>query len=162
MTAGDAPRPDELASAAADARNAFLTASAALPIGQQDDPNLVGDWGLREITAHLGYWVGLVAEALHHAEEGRAAEFGADDLSADERNEVVARIARESSLATARAREDASFNAMLDRLQRADPTWLAEPTADGTTLGSWVQEEGIDHYREHAQELGVALKGPPA
>jgi hypothetical protein len=158
----ETPTPDELAQAALDARNGFLTASAGLTTGQRDDPNLVGDWGLREIIAHLGYWVGMAGEALHQAEQDRAGEFGADDEDVDERNEIVARVAREASLATAQAREEAAFNAMLDRLQRAGPAWLLQATADGSTIGSWVQDEAIAHYREHAAELLVAIKGPPA
>jgi hypothetical protein len=158
----DANRVQDLAAAAADARSAFLTATAGLTTGQRDDPNLVGDWGLREITAHLGYWVGMAGGALHAAEQGRAAEFGRDEQSADERNAIVARVAGEATLATAQSREEAAFNAMLDRLQAADPAWLDQATAGGETVAAWIQDDAVDHYREHAAELGVALKGPPA
>lgn len=145
--------PAELAREAEVARGDLLEVVAALEPAQGDTTRLVGEWGVREIVAHLGYWAGNVAEALHHAEQGRAEEFGAGEASVDERNAVVARVARETDLPTVRRREEAAFAALLDRLGRANPDWLGLRLADGETIGHLVQEDGVDHYREHAADL---------
>ena len=152
--------PADLAQEAEAARAEFLEVVAGLKPGQRDAAAFVGEWGVREIVAHLGYWSGNVAEALHHAEQGRAHEFGADEMEVEERNAVVARVAGETDPRTVTTREEAAFNALLDRLRRADPEWLALTLADGETIGHLVQEDGIDHYREHAADLRKAAAGP--
>jgi Mycothiol maleylpyruvate isomerase N-terminal domain len=149
----------DLASDAEAARSEFLAALDGLTSAQRDAKRLVGEWGVREIVAHLGYWSGNVAEALHHAEQGRAHEFGAEEGEVDDRNEVVARVARDTDMATVRSREEAAFSALLDRLRRADPEWMRLPLADGETIGHLIHEDGIDHYREHAADLRAAAGG---
>lgn len=148
--------PTALARELEAARGAFLVVLGSLTDADLRSPSLVGSWGAREVVAHLGYWAGSAAEALHWAEQGRAAEYGADDLTVDERNEVVARIARETDLATVRAREAAAFDALLARVHRADPSLLEQRVADGSTVGFLVHDDGAEHYREHAAELRVA------
>ena len=147
--------PADLATAARAARTEFLDAVASLAPAQRNATRLVGDWGLREIVAHVGYWVGTVGEALHAAEQGRAEALPhIDDV--DERNAVVARVARESDLATVTKREAAAFEAFIDRLGAGDPEWLGRRIASGQTIEHIVQEDGIDHYREHAADLRKA------
>ena len=144
--------PADLVMEAEAARLEFLQAISNLPPALRDAPKLVGDWGLREIVAHAGYWVGTVGEALHAAEQGRADELPhIDDV--EERNAVVARVARETDLATVTKREAAVFEAFIDRLRRADPAWLGMRIAGGDTIEHIVREDGIDHYREHAADL---------
>jgi hypothetical protein len=105
------------------------------------------------LLAHVGYWAGHAAEALHRAELHTTESFGDDELDVDERNAVVARVARETDLATVRAREAAAFEALRTRLERADPAWLDERVAYGDTLEEVVRDDGADHYREHALDL---------
>ncbi len=144
--------PADLVMEAEAARLEFLQAVSKLPPALRDAPKLVGDWGLREIVAHAGYWVGTVGEALHAAEQGRAAGLPhIDDV--EERNAVVARVARETDLATVTNREVAAFEAFIDRLRRADPAWLGVRIASGHTIEHIVRKDGIDHYREHAADL---------
>ena len=147
--------PADLVIQAEAARAEFLQAVSKLTPALRDASKLVGDWNLREIVAHLGYWVGSVGEALHAAEQERAHELPhIDDV--DERNDVVARVARETDLATVTKREAAAFEAFIDRLRRADPAWLGLTIAGGQTIEHIVREDGIDHYREHAADLRKA------
>lgn len=141
------------------AHGAFLAVLSSLSPAQLDARRLVGEWGAREIVAHLGYWAGNAAEALHRAELATAATFGADEPDVEERNAVVARVAGETDLATARVREAAIFEALLERLRHADPAWLDEVTAGGETVGFLLRDDGADHYREHAAELRIATAG---
>ena len=137
----------------ADARAAFRAALDDIDPELLTTPGLVGDWSARELVAHLGYWTGHAADALHAAEEGRAAEFDAEAVDVDARNATVARVAAASDFDTVRSREEASFDALLDRLRDADPAWLALHTASGGTVAHSVREDGADHYSEHTVDI---------
>ena len=141
------------------ARGEFQAALADVEPSLLTTPGLVGDWSARELIAHLGYWTGHAAEALHHAELDRTGEFGDDDLDVDERNAVVARVAAETDLATVRQREEAAFEALVVRLERADPAWLDEKVAYGDTLERVIQDDGPEHYREHTLDLRAWFTG---
>jgi hypothetical protein len=145
-----------------DERDAFFRTLDTVAPGSLTTPGLIGEWSARELIAHLGYWAGHGVEAIHAVESGRADEFGADRPSVDEVNATVARVARQTDLATVRTRESASVAAFVDRLSAMDAellaTWL--PHHD-LTLESGIREDGAMHYREHAAELQRVLGEPP-
>jgi hypothetical protein len=148
--------PDHIAALVAEleaARNEFVAALDAVEPDLLLAPGLVGDWSARELIAHIGYWTGHAGEALHSAEQGRLAEFGEDELDVDERNAIVARVAAETDLATVRKREEAAFDAMVTRLKRVDPATLDDKVSYGDSLERVVQDDGAEHYREHALDL---------
>jgi hypothetical protein len=135
------------------ARGGFAAALAEVEPDLLMAPGLVGEWSARELIAHIGYWTGHAAEALHSAEQGRLADFGEDELDVDERNEVVARVAAETDLGTVRQREEAAYSAMLTRLKRVDPAVLDDKVSYGDSLERVIQDDGAEHYREHALDL---------
>jgi SHS2 domain-containing protein len=141
------------------ARQEFLDALADVEPGLMTTPGLVGEWSARELIAHLGYWTGHAAEAVHQAELDRVAEFGDDEHDVDERNAIVARVALETDLATVRQREEAAFSALVERLRRADPAWLDDRVSYGDTLERVIQDDGPEHYREHALDLRAWFTG---
>ncbi len=141
------------------AREQFQAALADVDPQLLTTPGLAGDWSARELVAHLGYWSGHAAEALHHAAQGRTADFGEDDMDVDERNAVVARVAAETELATVRQREQAAFDALLTAVRRADPAWLDERVAYGDSLEQVIRDDGPDHYCEHALDLRAWFTG---
>jgi hypothetical protein len=155
---GDTAVTERLAAKAEAAHDEFIAAVEGLDAQQRSDPSLVGDWGVNEVTAHLGYWVGMTAEALHHAELDRTSAFTELDMDVDARNAIVARVARETDPATVRFREEIAFGAFVDRLRHADPAWLDERTADDQTILQLIEEDTIDHYREHTAELRAAAE----
>ncbi len=155
----DHTTPQHLAAALTDARRAFLEALGDVAPELLTTPGLAGEWSARELVAHLGYWTGHAAEALHFAQEGRADEFGAGDLDVDERNAVVARVALETDLGTVRKREEAAFHALTELLTRLDPALLAENVAYGDTLEQVIRDDGPDHYREHAIDIRAWFSG---
>ncbi len=140
---------DELVEARAD----LLTALERIDPSRLDAPGLTGEWSARELVAHLGYWAGHVAEVIHAVESDRADEIGEGDGSVDERNETVARVARQADLTTVRKREAASVQALLERLADMDQTRLSERLPDGVTLEDKIREEGVLHYRAHLSDL---------
>lgn len=148
---------DELTSA----RDSLFEALAAVTPDSMTTPGLLGEWSGRDLIAHLGYWAGHVVEVIHAVEQGRADEVGAGEPSVDEVNETVARIARSTELGTVRKREAASVEALVERLRGLDPALLTERLPDGATLEDGIREDGAIHYREHAEELGRALRGAP-
>ncbi len=122
---------------------------------------LLGEWSGRELIAHLGYWVGRAAEAVHRVELGIVGEGEEEEAGVDALNETVARIARATDLATVRRREAASVEALSERLRMLDPALLETALPDGSTLEETVRVDGPDHYRGHAEELRSVLRTPP-
>lgn len=137
------------------ARERFFATFDGLPVGRRTGPALVGNWGARELIAHLGYWAGHSAEAVHRAQLGEADQLDADGPDVDQLNETVARVARETPLATVRAREAAAAEALAERMRGLDPALLAVVLPDGRTLERQLRTDGPDHYAEHAAELGA-------
>ena len=152
--------PDRLADELVVARDEFLAALAAIEPARLADPGLHGTWSARELIAHLGYWVGHAADAIHAAEEGWADAFEVADAATDGRNETVARIARQTDLETVRRREAASFDALLERLRGLDPALLDIRLADWGSLHDGVREDGANHYRAHATDLRSEVEAP--
>ena len=141
------------------ARDEFLAAIGDVDPALRTTPGLVGEWSARELLAHVGYWAGHAAEALHRAEQGELAEFGADELSVDERNAVVARVAAETDYATVATREQGAYEQFAARLAAVDPEGLSERDADGDTLEEIVAFDGADHYREHTLDVRAWFDG---
>jgi hypothetical protein len=151
--------PDELAADLVVARDAFLGQLDRVEPGSLSTPGLVGSWSGRELVAHLGYWAGHATEIIHAVETGREDETGVAEPPTDEVNATVARIARETPMATVRKREAASVEALLERLRALDPGLLEVRLADGGNLAQAVRADGADHYREHAAAIREALDG---
>ena len=150
MTDDAATLADELSTARAD----FL---AALDAVDPASPAVVGEWSARELVAHLGYWAGHAVDVIHAVETGRADEVGVGEPSVDDTNATVARVARQTDLATVRKREAASAQVLLERLATIDPALLAVLLPDGATLAQGIREDGAEHYREHTDDLRWAL-----
>jgi hypothetical protein len=152
---------DALISELRDARADVLAALEAVRPESLTTPGLVGEWSGRELIAHLGYWAGHATEVIHAVEGGRADELGEGDPPVDEINETVARIARDTDLATVRKREAAAVEALIERLTALDPALLAERLPDGATLEEGIREDSAAHYREHAADLRRVLEEAP-
>lgn len=135
------------------ARDEFQAAIGDIDPALLMSPGLVGVWSARELVAHMGYWAGHAAEAIHLAETDRLDEFEADVPSVDERNAVVARVAGETDMPTVRSREELAFEAFRKRILTVDPEWLTERDSDGDTLEEIIKYDGADHYREHTHDI---------
>jgi len=142
------------------ARDELFEGLSAVRPESMTTPGLIGSWSARDLIAHLGYWAGHAAEVIHAVEEGRADEVGAGEPTVDEVNETVARIARQTDLATVRKREAASVEALIERVEALDPSLLAVRLPDGATLEQGIREDGPIHYREHLDDLRAALEAP--
>lgn len=141
------------------ARSGFLATLDAIGPARQGRPGLIGEWGARELVAHLGYWAGRVVDVIRALEDGRIDEAYEGQLPVDDVNETVARVARETDLATVRKREAASVEALVTELRRMDPALLDDLLPSGASLEALVREDGPDHYRQHTEDLLHALEG---
>lgn len=149
--------PAELAADLVAARDDFLRELGRVEPGSLTTPRLIGEWSGLEIIAHLGYWAGNATETIHAVEMGRAEELDAEEPDVDGINETVARVARQTDLATVQRREEASVEALLERLRQLDASQLERVLPDGDTLEGWIREDGPDHYTRHADALRAAL-----
>jgi len=141
-------------------RHALFVMLDAVEPGSLTTPGLLGEWSARELIAHLGYWTGHATEVIHLLEVGRIEEDDLGGQTVDEINATVARIARDTPMATVRKREAASVDALVERLRSLDPARLSEILPDGATLDRGIREDASDHYREHAEELRRVLEEP--
>ena len=141
-------------------RDAFFSLLANVQPDSMTTPGLVGEWSAAEIIAHLGYWAGHATEVIHLLEIGRIEEDDLGGQTVDEVNATVARIARETPLATVRKREAASVDALIKRVRMLDPGQLSVTLPDGATLDGGIREDSSDHYREHAEQLRRVLEEP--
>ena len=156
------PHVQELLDDLAAARDAFLAAVADIDPALRTTSGLVGDWSARDLLAHVGYWAGHAAESLHRAEQGELSQFGRDELTVDERNEVVTRVARETDIATVASREEGAYEAFVARLTAVDPESLDDRDADGDTLEEIISFDGADHYRGHTLDIRAWFDGQDA
>ena len=111
------------------ARDELFEGLSAVRPESMTTPGLIGSWSARDLIAHLGYWAGHAAEVIHAVEEGRADEVGVGEPSVDEVNETVARIARQTDLATVRKREAASVEALVERVAGAGSVAAGRPAS---------------------------------
>ncbi len=135
------------------ARDEFFSTLDAIDPRHLNAAGLIGEWGARELVAHLGYWTGHAVEIIHAVESGRRGEAGMNGSSVDEVNATVARVARQTDLARVRTREAASAQALVERLGGIDPALLSERLPGGATLEEGIIVGGSAHYREHLAEL---------
>jgi hypothetical protein len=142
-------------------REDLFAALASVDPGSLTTPGLVGEWSARELVAHLGFWVGHATEVIHLFELGRIEDDDLGGQTVDEVNATVARIAQDAPLATVRKREEASVEALVERLGTLDESLLPELLPDGATLEQGIREDASDHYREHAEELRRVLEEQP-
>jgi hypothetical protein len=141
-----------------DARAELLRAVEGVEPGSHTTPGIVGEWSVRELLAHLGYWAGHAVEAIHAAEDGRPGEHGLEDLPTEEVNATVARVARETDIIVVRKREAASFETLTSWLARMDASLLDVELGNGATVEQEIREDAVDHYREHAAGLRAVLE----
>jgi hypothetical protein len=139
------------------ARQDFYDVLARVEPSSLDAPGLVGEWGAREIIAHLGYWAGRAVDVMLAVAENRAEQLYDGQPSVDEVNATVARVARETDYATVRKREEAAVQALIDHLRTVGLAVLEGRLPSGAMVERLVLEDGPEHYRGHADELRRAL-----
>lgn len=121
----------------------FVGETRRVPEHLRTEPGVVPLWSVNDLVFHVGRWAGVGADKLERIREGEPAESD-DDWEA--MNQAWA--AQSKSMPY----EQAMATALQDR-QRARQA-LIDLAAVDHEAESWFKEETIDHYAEHADEIG--------
>jgi hypothetical protein len=137
-------------------RAVFLEALAALP--NPEGRAVLESWDGRDLVVHAAFWSEHGANALELAASGRGAAFAYDKERTDAMNAEVAAAGHSSTLADARAREEAAYRRFRAGLSELDEAMLDQQLGNGDVVEDVVRYDGPDHYAEHAAHLRAAAR----
>ncbi len=120
------------------------------------EPGVTGDWSVKDIVAHVGFWERSVLDGLRTGNRGLQGEV-------DEINERVFRANRDRPLDEVLAEEREVYRQLLETIEALPEDALAAPDRFPWTGGRpvWVLIAGNTywHYPEHAESIRAWLAG---
>lgn len=120
------------------------------------EPGVSGDWSVKDIVAHVGFWERSVLDGLRTGNRGLQGEV-------DEINERVFRANRHRPLDEVLAEEREICRQLLEAIEPLPEDALAAPDRFPWTGGRpvWVLIAGNTywHYPEHAESIRAWLAG---
>lgn len=155
-------KKSELLEALEKGREEFLDLLENLSEQELQQPNVVGDWSIKDILVHLSRWEAELVKLLYQAHQGTpptTQHFSAPDVDA-----VNARWYSESrQRSLERALED--FHAVrtqtLRRVEAFSDQDLNDvrryPWLDGKPLWEWIEGDSFGHEAEHGEQIRVWL-----
>jgi hypothetical protein len=156
LTAG--PRVNALVEELARERTAFVAALDDLP--EPEGRPIVESWDGRDLAIHAAFWSEHGAHAVELASAGRGEAFDYDSSQTDAMNAATAAAGHATSLADARAREDAAYQRLNRAVAALDEELLDLRLGNGDTVEAVIRYDGPDHYAEHAEHLRAAVPAP--
>jgi hypothetical protein len=139
-------------------RSAFIAALDGL--AQPEGRAIVESWDGRDLVIHAAFWSEHGANAVELAAAGRGGEFDYDNTKTDAMNAATAAEGHGSSLADARAREEAAFQRFRRAMASLDEGLLDLRLGNGDIVEAVIRYDGPDHYAEHAEHLRAAAPVP--
>jgi hypothetical protein len=139
-------------------RSAFIAALDGLP--QPEGRAIVERWDGRDLVIHAAFWSEHGANAVELATAGRGSEFDYDSAQTDAMNAATTAAGRHTSLADARAREEAAYRRFRRAVAALDEGLLDLGLGNGDTVEAVIRYDGPDHYAEHADHLRAAAPAP--
>ena len=134
---------DELLGLEEKAWTGFVGEVGRVPEHLRAEPGVVPGWSVNDLVFHVGQWAGVAADKLELI--GKREPAGDDD---DWEGMNQAWAARSKSMPYEQA--IASAIQERQRVRRA----LEAMDAVSHEAESWFKDETIDHYQEHADEIG--------
>lgn len=120
---------------------------------------LHGEWSVKDLIGHLGYWEGFVVSLFSLFRSGKTPE------PASELDLINARVlveARKQSLNEVLRQEKAAYQKILALINEASERELFNsehfPGAAGQPFESFISDNTYGHYAEHLPELTAWLK----
>lgn len=110
---------------------------------------LLDGWSVRDVLAHTAAWLREGTGALERLARGQAVPPGALDSDVDARNARFVEQWREALVQDVEAELHRAKEAFVDAVRSLPEEALAE----GGVARGIVFEEGIDHFKEHAQQV---------
>jgi hypothetical protein len=128
-----------------------LYAVLVMSLGDTDKVHPIFDtWSVKDILAHVAAWLREGARALEGLARGeRAVPGGLDDDDVDARNARFVEQWRDASVHEV----ETELHLAKDAFVRAMRSLPQERFAKGEAARRIVFEEGIDHFKEHAQQI---------
>jgi hypothetical protein len=135
-------------------RAAFIAALDGLT--EPEGRAIVESWDGRDLVIHAAFWSEHGANAVELATAGRGDEFDYDSTQTDAMNAATAAAGHATSLAQARAREDAAYQRFRRAMADLRGELLDLRLGNGDTVEAVIRYDGPDHYAEHAEHLRTA------
>ncbi len=122
-------------------------------------PELPGQWSIKDLLAHLGWWERWIVDlyaALLRGEVPYARHL--DQKAVDDLNAQALAKYRDQSLAEVRRQEEDAYRNLLSAVEKAPEGDLFDPERfawlEGETLAEWIANNSYGHYAEHLVDVG--------
>ncbi len=128
---------------------------AALDPKQMVEPNVVGEWSVKDVLAHLVLHEQLALQELIHAQRGE--ELYLEPNSEDRANALAVSASRDIPVEQVMASWEQSYQEVLHALQKLPEADYA-PTSPlahqlGDTVGGTFANNTYEHYAEHGEMI---------
>ena len=118
-------------------------------------PILHGDWSIKDLIAHFGFWEGRVVTL--YGQLMRAEEPAADEPALDELNAQAYAQHQAQTLDEVRREERAAYSELLAIAANALEDDLFNPQrfawTEGRPFASWIENNTYGHYEEHRADF---------
>ncbi len=133
-------------------------------LAQVDDdrwttPELSGQWSIKDLLAHLGWWEEWIVDlyaALLRDEVPYARHL--DQKAVDDLNAQALAKYRDLPLAEVRRQEEDAYQNLLSVVEKAPEGDLFDTKRfawlEGETLAEWIANNSYGHYDEHLVDVG--------
>jgi hypothetical protein len=161
---------NQLLEALENGREQFLDLIEGLSEEELQQPDVVGDWSIKDILAHLSRWEGELVKLLWQARNGqRPTTMQLRELnpvsqeSVDESNARWYAESRERPLELILADFHAVRNQTERRVEAFSEHDLSDPGRfawlGGRPLWEWIKGDSFGHEAEHAAQIRAWLEG---
>jgi hypothetical protein len=137
----------------------YLDTLARIPREQYDEVILYDSWTIKDLIAHIGWWIETGAERVAAVRRGEPLQQFANY---DPINEDILQRFKNAPLSEVQAMEARGWQAMEEQVQAASEDELFDtnrfPTLQGQALISLLIEETYDHYEGHLKDLKETMK----
>jgi len=125
-------------------------------------PALPGNWSVKDLLAHFGWWEQRIADLYHTLQQGAVPDPASNELLVDELNARVFAEYHDQTLPQIRRMESAAFQSILSLAETAPEDDLFNSSRFAWTAGrpfaEWISDNTYGHYEEHSNDLQAWLK----
>jgi hypothetical protein len=128
---------------------------------QRLERGVIEHWSVKDLMAHVAFWEDRCWQILSGAKEGTKPPLFDQSFDLDKINADAYAASKDRSHPDVAAEFYASYPrlyALVESLSEAD---LSDPTrfawTNGTPLWRYVEGDGYEHYREHADQIEAWL-----
>jgi hypothetical protein len=137
-----------------------------LSADQMLEHGVVEDWSVKDILAHIAFWEGRCCQIMEAArrDEQPALFDEAGSFDVDTLNAQAYRLNKDRGLDEVRSEYHASYKRFVALIESLSEEMLSDPNhyewSKGTPLWRYIDGDGPEHYREHAEHIRAWLNRP--